>query len=93
MRVKVVVPGPLLHYTGNRKYVELSGSTIDEVLKALDETYPGIGDRVRDEQGKVRRYINIFVNEDDIRNLNAEKTRLRNGDQIYILPSVAGGTV
>lgn len=91
--MKVVIPGTLLRYTGNQKHVELSGSTISDILGALDERFPGFGDRVCDEQGEVRRFINIFVNEDDIRNLDGQKTKLRNGDEVYILPSVAGGTV
>jgi molybdopterin synthase sulfur carrier subunit len=83
--------GPLLQCTGNKKEVDAKGSTLGEALDSLGRKYPGLGDSIRDEQGKVREFINLFVGGREMRDLQGERTRLKDGDTVYVIPSVAGG--
>jgi molybdopterin synthase sulfur carrier subunit len=92
MEVRVRIPTPLKKLAGERDVIEAQGRTVGEVLRWLTETYPGLEERLRDEQGEVRRFINIYVNDEDIRfNQNLE-TPLKEGDQISIIPAIAGGS-
>lgn len=90
MAVKVQIPTPLRQYTNGQDVVEVSGSTVAEVLQALGEQYPGITERLL-ENGRVRRFVNIFVNDEDIRYLNDLDTPVKDGDEVSIIPAVAGG--
>jgi sulfur-carrier protein len=87
----VKIPTPLRTYTQNQSELKISGSTVGEVLKNLDKNCPGIGGRLIDEKGGVRRYVNIFYNGDDIRFLKELETPVAEGDQISIIPAIAGG--
>ncbi len=91
MTVEVTIPGPLLQYTRNQKEVQLKAHSVLEAIRELGKVFPGISDRICDEQEKVREYVNIFVNGEDFRHLQGERTKLKDGDQIMILPSIAGG--
>ena len=94
MTIKVHVAGHLKDYTGESVEMELKGARdILEVVAQLDARVPGIKDRILDEHDRIRRYINVFVNEEDVRSLGREATKTKDGDVIYILPSVAGGKV
>ena len=78
--------------TNGAREVELdSAGDIAGVVGDLDRSFPGIGRKIVDDQGKIRSYVNVFVNTENSRDLNSEKTRIRDGDVIHILPSVAGG--
>ena len=87
----VRIPTPLRTYTQNKEEVTASGATVGEVLKNLDKSYPGIGGRLLDDKGGVRRYVNIFHNDEDIRFLKELETPVADGDKISIIPAIAGG--
>ncbi|MGH8901052.1 MAG: ubiquitin-like small modifier protein 1 [Egibacteraceae bacterium] len=91
MSVTVRIPTPLRPVTGGNATVEVSGSTVGEVVKALDAAHPGIGERVLDEGGRVRRFVNVFVDDQDIRFASGLDTPVHEGATVSIIPAVAGG--
>ena len=92
MSIKIHVAGHLKDYTGQSVDLELQGAKdVLDIISQLDAKFPGIRDRVLDEHDRTRRYVNIYVNEEDIRGFEGEATKTKDGDVIYILPSVAGG--
>lgn len=93
MSVKVKIPSPLQKITKDQEEVEASGDTVAAVLADLEKSYPGIQDRICDDKGKVRRFVNIYVNEEDIRFLKGEETPLKDGDELSIIPAIAGGEI
>ncbi len=90
--VKVRIPTPLRTYTKNREEVEVSGSTVGEALADLERQCPGIQSRLLDDKGALRRYVNVFYNDEDVRYLDELKTAVKDGDRIAIVPAIAGGT-
>lgn len=88
----VRIPTPLRTLTSGKDEVEAAGATVAELVSNLEATYPGIRDRLLDEKG-VRRFINIFVGDEDIRFLDGLKTELKGNEQISIVPAIAGGAV
>ena len=90
METIVRIPTPLRTLTGGADEVTASGGTVREVLDDLETKHPGMRDRLLDEKG-VRRFVNIYVGEEDIRFLDGLKTTLKAGDQISIVPAIAGG--
>jgi molybdopterin synthase sulfur carrier subunit len=88
---KVRIPTPLRKLTNNEELVEVKAATIGEVIAELQSRYPGIQERLVDEKGEVRRFVNVYVNEEDIRFLNNQQTALKDGDEISIIPAIAGG--
>lgn len=91
MSVKVLVPTPLQKFTNNQAAIECNGGNIDELINALENNCPGIKARICDESGKPRRFLNLYVNSEDIRFLKGTDTTLRDGDEVSIVPAVAGG--
>lgn len=91
MSVQVRVPTVLRSYTDGAKEVSAEGSTVGEVLDALDTDHPGIRGRVVDEQGQLRRFVNIYVDNDDVRFADGLATPVRAGGKVSIIPAVAGG--
>ncbi|MBI4553813.1 MAG: MoaD/ThiS family protein [Candidatus Latescibacteria bacterium] len=91
MPVTVRIPTPLRKLTANQSDVQVEGETIASVLGNLDAAYPGLRERLCDESGNVRRFINIYVNEEDIRFLDGTATRVKDGDRVSIIPAIAGG--
>lgn len=91
MSVQVLIPTPLQKYTSDQASVNLEASSVDELIKSLDAAFPGLGNRLCDEQGKLRRFLNIYVNSEDIRFLDNQATALADGDEVSIVPAVAGG--
>ena len=89
--VQVRVPTPLRKHTAGADCVEADGATITALLADLDQRYPGIRDRILDADGKVKRFINLFVNGEDVRFLNHLETPLKAGDELSIVPAIAGG--
>jgi molybdopterin synthase sulfur carrier subunit len=85
------IPTLLRGYTRNEAEVRVAGATLGEVLQNLERSYPGIGARLLDETGAVRRYVNIFHNDEDIRFLRELATPVAEGDRIMIVPATAGG--
>lgn len=92
MKVMVRIPTPLLSLTQGKKEVTAEGATLREVIEDLERQFPGIKERLCDEDGKLRRFINFFVNDEDIRFLEGEETPLKEGDVISIVPAIAGGS-
>jgi len=92
MAVKVKIPTPLQRLTNGKDEVEGKAGTIIELIADLDQKYPGLMERIVDE-GKIRRFVNIYVNEEDIRFLQAENTIVKDGDEVSIVPAIAGGLV
>ena len=91
MSISVRIPSPLQKITGGEAEVKADGSTLSELLEDLERAYPGIRARICDEGGKVRRFINVYVNEEDVRFLQLEETPLKDGDEVSIIPAIAGG--
>ena len=89
--VTVKIPTPLRPTTGGQSEVKVEGATVGEILNKLDAQFKGFGERVLDDGKNVKRFINVFVNEDNIRDKKDLETELKNGDTISILPSIAGG--
>ena len=92
MEVHVRIPTPLRKLTGEQDIIKAKGSTVGEVIQWMTETYPGLKERLRDEKGTVRRFINIYVNNEDIRFIQNLETPLKEGDQLSIVPAIAGGS-
>lgn len=93
MAVKVRIPAPLRKLTKDQAIVESQGSTIEEVLADLEKNYPGLKERICDETGQVRRFINIFLNGEDIRFKEGTKTKVGGDAEVSIIPAIAGGLV
>ncbi|GAA2800430.1 ubiquitin-like small modifier protein 1 [Kribbella solani] len=91
MSVSVRVPTILRPYTQGVSEVSAEGATLLEVLESLDTSYPGIKGRVLDESGELRRFVNVYVNDDDVRFASGLQTEVKDGGQISIIPAVAGG--
>ena len=91
MASKVRIPTPLRKLTNNEELVEVNGATIGDAINELQSRYPGIKERLLDETGAVRRFVNVYVNEEDIRFLQNQQTPLKDGDEVSIIPAIAGG--
>ncbi len=91
MSVQVRVPTVLRTYTGGAKEVTTSGATVGEVLDSLDADHPGIRGRIVDEQGRLRRFVNVYVDDEDVRFADGIATTVPAGGRLSIIPSVAGG--
>jgi sulfur-carrier protein len=91
MSVKVLIPTPLQKFTNNQATIECGGANISELIEALETNCPGIKKSLCDEQGAPRRFLNFYVNSEDIRFLEGTETALKDGDEVSIVPAVAGG--
>lgn len=91
MSVKVCTQEPLRKLLDNQPEVEVAGATVLEALKALRSRYPRFVERMLERDGSVRRSVNVYVNEEDIRFLQNQQTMLQDGDEIRIIPAIAGG--
>jgi molybdopterin synthase sulfur carrier subunit len=91
MSVKVLIPTALQKFTNNQATLECKGSNITELFDSLETACPGIKSRLCDEQGNPRRFLNLYVNSEDIRFLEGTETPLKDGDEVSIVPAVAGG--
>lgn len=85
------IPTPMRTFTRNQAEVTATGATVREVLKDLDARFPGIGARLLDERGAVRRYVNVFLNDEDIRALRELDTPVTDTDRLTLIPAMAGG--
>ncbi|MGH9138751.1 MAG: ubiquitin-like small modifier protein 1 [Acidimicrobiales bacterium] len=91
MTVRVRIPTTLRTLAGGSSEVEVNGATLGEVLSALDGAHPGFMDRLLDDDGNLRRFVNVFVADDDVRFLNGLDTPVPEGETVSIIPAVAGG--
>jgi len=90
--IKVRIPTPLRPLTKGQGEVETKATSVLEMIEALNTAHPGIKDRLCDDTGELRRFVNIYVNEEDIRFLKGKETSLKDGDEVSIVPAIAGGT-
>jgi molybdopterin synthase sulfur carrier subunit len=91
MPVSVRIPTPLRALTRGTAEVQADGGTVEALVEDLDRRFPGLRERLVDERGELRRFINIYVNEEDIRFLQGKDTALKDGDSVSIVPAIAGG--
>ena len=91
MPKKVRIPTPLRKLTNNEEVVEITATTVSDAIGELQTRFPGIKERLVDETGAVRRFVNVYVNEEDIRFLQNQQTALKDGDEVSIIPAIAGG--
>lgn len=91
MSVKVKIPTPLQRLTQGQPEVDGEPGTVISLIQTLDQKYSGLGERIS-ENGKIRRFVNIYVNEEDIRFLKGEDTEVMDGDEVSIVPAIAGGS-
>jgi MoaD family protein len=93
MAIEVRIPTILRTYTGGEKAVDASGSTLSELIDDLESNHPGIKDRLvdADSNGDLRRFVNVYVNDEDVRFTGGLETSVSDGDQVVVLPAVAGG--
>jgi molybdopterin synthase sulfur carrier subunit len=91
MAVTVNIPTPLRKLTNNESEVSVEAGSVGDLVDALEAAYSGIAEKLLDEKGDIRRYVNVFVNDEDIRFLDGKGTALQDGDTISIVPAIAGG--
>lgn len=91
MAIVVQIPTPLQKFTQNQGAVSVQGATVAEALHNLDGHFPGIRERLCDDRGAIRKFINFYLNDEDIRFMDGEKTALKDGDTLSIIPAIAGG--
>ena len=91
--VTVKIPSPLRPITAGQSEVKMEGATVGEILRKMDSQFHGFGERILDEGKAVKRFINVFVNEDNIRDKKELETEVKNGDTISSVPSIAGGVL
>ena len=91
MAVQVLIPTTLQKFTNDEATASLEAASVDALIDALDARYPGLKARLCDEGGKLRRFLNVYVNSEDIRFLDNQQTPLNDGDEVSIVPAVAGG--
>ena len=91
MASKVRIPTPLRKLTDDQESIEVESNTIGGAIDELEGKFPGIKERLVDEEGEIRRFVNVYVNEEDIRFLENQDTPLKEGDDISIIPAIAGG--
>lgn len=92
MAVKVKIPTPLRGVTGNKDVVETNGAaTLGAAIEELEGQYPGLRERLLDDTGELRRFVNVYINNEDVRFLDGLQTPIKSGDDVSIVPAVAGG--
>jgi molybdopterin converting factor small subunit len=92
MPVTIEIPPAFRRFTEGAPKVDCSASTVAEALDALTKRFPGLSRHVRDDSGQIRQFLNIYLNEEDIRFLGGESCALREGDRVLLVPSIAGGS-
>ena len=91
MAATVRIPTPLRKLTNEQESVEVESATIGAAVEELEGKFPGIKERLVDDEGEIRRFVNVYVNEEDIRFLKNQDTPLKDGDDVSIIPAIAGG--
>jgi sulfur-carrier protein len=92
MAIEVRIPTILRSYTGGEKAVDGTGGTLAELIDELDSRYAGLRGRLVDDSGALRRFVNVYLNDEDVRFMNGLDTKLSDGDTVTVLPAVAGGS-
>lgn len=92
MSIQVLIPTPLRKHTSGAGHISCSAGSLPELLGFLGQSYPELRRHICDEQGQLRRFLNVYVNEEDIRFLGGSEYHFRDGDEVLLIPSIAGGT-
>jgi molybdopterin synthase sulfur carrier subunit len=87
----VFIPSSLRRYTAGQSKAQVSGGTVNELIESLESQFPGVKSRLCDDKGQIKRYVNVFVNEEEIRSLQGADTPLSDKDEVSIVPAMAGG--
>ena len=90
-QIKVQIPTPLRQYTDKKDSVDVQATTVGDAMKALTSAHPDLQRHLYTEEGKLRAFVNLYLNEEDIRYMQKEATEVKEGDTLYIVPSIAGG--
>lgn len=93
MPITVRIPSPLRNLTSGRGEVEATGGSVADLLDNVESQHPGLKARIYDEQGQLRRFVNIYLNDEDIRFLDGPQTATKDGDVLSIIPAIAGGAI
>lgn len=91
MSVTVRIPTPLRKLTAGADEVAVDGATVGEMIEALEAAHPGLKERLCDDAGEIRRFVNVYVNDEDVRFLDGRASALKDGDEVSIVPAIAGG--
>jgi len=91
LAVKIVLPTAFVRHTDGQKQFASTASNLAGLLAEIDQTFPALGTQIKDEEGKLRRFINIYINDEDIRFLGGDAYAFQDGDEIMLIPSIAGG--
>ena len=91
MAAQVRIPTPLRRYTGGKEAVSVEGASVSAIIENLEKNHPGLKERICEADGSVRRFVNLYVNGDDIRFLDNLNSKVKDGDEISIVPAIAGG--
>lgn len=91
MAVSVLIPTPLRKLTNDQESVEVNSGTITTVISDLEAKFPGLAARLTDDSGNLRKFVNVYVNEEDVRFLQGKETAVKDGDSVSIVPAIAGG--
>ena len=89
--IKVLIPTPLRKFTGDKETVTADADSVATLMKSLDMAHPGLGKPLLDDEGNLRRFVNLYLNGEDIRFLQGKETPLKEGDEVSIVPAIAGG--
>jgi len=89
--MKILVPTPLRQYAGKQSAIDVQAATVGEALNALTSSYPDLRKHLYSDEGKLRAFVNLYLNDEDIRYLQQDKTAVKDGDTLSIVPSIAGG--
>ncbi|GAV21289.1 sulfur carrier protein CysO [Mariprofundus micogutta] len=91
MSVTVRIPTPLRKLTAGADEVSIEGATVGDVIENLEAAHPGLKERLCDDAGEIRRFVNVYVNDEDVRFMGGRGTELKDGDEVSIVPAIAGG--
>ncbi|PIP01903.1 MAG: molybdopterin synthase sulfur carrier subunit [Zetaproteobacteria bacterium CG12_big_fil_rev_8_21_14_0_65_54_13] len=91
MSISVRIPTPLRKLTGGADEVVVEAATVGEMIEAIESAHPGLKERLCDDAGEIRRFVNVYVNDEDVRFLDGRATVLKDGDEVSIVPAIAGG--
>lgn len=93
MAIKVLLPTAFTRHTDGKKQLDSSAADLPGLLSEIDQTFPALSTQIRDENGKLRKFINIYINDEDIRFLGGDNYKFQDGDEVMLIPSIAGGSM
>jgi len=91
--IKIVLPTAFTRHTGGHKQFDSKAANLPELLSEFEQTFPALSTQIKDEHGKLRKFVNIYINDEDIRFLGGDAYAFQDGDEVMLIPSIAGGRV